>query len=507
MTRTPSVLGTVLTGLLVLAGLGLARQTWAAPPPRLPELSTVSPAAEASSMSELDDARARTLPLSLDDVLRSVVELDPRIEAADFEIEAAEAKLLAARGGFDTTVKARGSIQPLGYYRNGVIDVRFEQPTPLYGLTAWAGWRIGVGEFPVYDGKLLTAQGGELRAGVELPLWRDGGIDRTRADIRQARIEQERKGHSRDAKLLELEAKAAEAYWTWVAAGLRLDIERTLLELALDRDAGLRAQIELGSIEAIVGTDNRRAILSREGRVVAAEREFQKASLELSLYVRDAAGEPLLVGPDRLPSEMPQMLPPELTDIEAEVAAAIQRRPDLQALLDEREQAEVEQRFARNQRGARIDLGAWVAQDVGVAPVELQPFELVAAVEIEIPIPLRKARGQLQLARAELGRLGAELRLLENQIAVDVLDAHSAVTAAYQRALLAGEQVALAEALARAELDRFQLGAGDLLLVNLRELATADAASDAVEAVADYFIAKAQLEVATGQGVQPVGAR
>ena len=45
---------------------------------------------------------------------------------------------------------------PLGYYRNAALDVRVEQPTPFYGLTAWAGWRIGVGSFPVYDSKLET---------------------------------------------------------------------------------------------------------------------------------------------------------------------------------------------------------------------------------------------------------------------------------------------------------------------------------------------------------------
>jgi hypothetical protein len=51
---------------------------------------------------------------------------------------------------------------------------------------------------------------------------------------------------------------------------------------------------------------------------------------------------------------------------------------------------------------------------------------------------------------------------------------------------------------------RFARGAGDLLLVNLRELATADAAGEHVVAVAEYFIAKAELEVAKGEGVHSV---
>jgi hypothetical protein len=90
--------------------------------------------------------------------------------------------------------------------------------------------------------------------------------------------------------------------------------------------------------------------------------------------------------------------------------------------------------------------------------------------------------------------------LLENQIAVEVTDAHIAVEAAYQQALLASAQVGLTKELAQAELERFELGDGDLLLVNLRELAIADAASGEVWAVTDYFIAKARSRSLRARG-------
>lgn len=469
-----------------------------------PEEQELGGVADSSGLRELSDA-AKTVvdPLTLGEVLASVAQHDPRLAAADQMIEGAEGRLLSARGGFDTRARVRGMVEPLGYYRSGVLDVRIEQPTPAYGLTAWAGWRIGVGEFPVYDGKLATASGGEVSAGVSLPLWRDGRIDRRRADIAQAKLDRQRLDRVRDARSLDLEADAAAAYWTWVASGLRLEIERTLLELAFDRDAGLRRQIELGAIEPLIGDDNRRVILGREARVVAAERSFQKAALGLAIFLRDEQGDPLLVGSERLPSALPALPKPAVVDIEAEITDALARRPDRDARLHSREQAEVELRLARNQRAPRVDVSGWVAQDLGIGPEYLQPFELVAALELEIPIPLRQARGRIRSADAELGRVDAELRLLDDQIALEVLDAHSALAAAYQRARLAGEQLALAESLADAELRRFSLGAGDLLLVNLRELATADAAAEQVQAVADFFIAKAELDVARGLNVDP----
>jgi cobalt-zinc-cadmium efflux system outer membrane protein len=445
-----------------------------------------------------DEARD---PLSLAEVLASVAAHDPRLAAADSTIAGAEGRLMTARGGFDPRIRARGLVQPLGYYNNGVLDVRLEQSTPLHGLSAWAGWRLGVGEFPIYDAKLETGAGGEVSAGFTLPLWRDGAIDRRRADLRQSKLERERLTRSRDARALALEAHAAAAYWSWVAGGLRLEIERELLELAFERDIGLQRQIELGAIEELVGIDNRRVILAREARVVTAERNFQKAALELSLFLRNEAGQPLLAGAERLPSELPELPSPVLVDIEAELGEALERRPDRAARLHGREQAEVELRLARNQRAPRIDLSSWVARDLGAAPQYLQPFELSAAIEVEVPIPLRQARGRIRTAEAELGRIDAELRLLDDQIANEVLDAHSAVAAAYQRAKLAEEQVELVEVLAESEYRRFILGDGDLLLVNLRELAVADAGSERVDAVAEFFIARAWLDVARGERV------
>lgn len=469
-----------------------------------PEEAELGPVAESSGLDALTRVQPRSDVLTLDEILDGLIAADPRLEAAQRKLDIAEGKLLAARGGFDTKLGMRGLVQPLSYYRHGIVDVRVEQPTPLWGLGVWAGWRLGLGDFPVYDGKLLTADGGELRVGATLPLWQGGAIDRTRADIRQAKLGRARAELELDAKQLELQAKAAKVYWDWVAAGLGLEIERSLLDIALARDAGLRRQIELGATEAIVGTDNRRLVVDREARVVKAERDFQAAALELSLYLRDAAGEPILAGADRLPPSMPGVRPPKLIDIDAEIQAAIERRPDLAATLTTREQAEVEVRLAKNMRGPAIDVSAWVAKDIGPGPAELLPVEVAAVVEFEIPIPLRKARGQLQAARAEVGRIDAELRFARDRVAVDVRDAHSAVAAAFQRARLAGEQVELARELARAELRRFNLGAGDLLLVNLRELATATAAREEVDALANYFVATAQLDVATGRPVQPV---
>ncbi len=456
--------------------------------------------------------------LTLAEVLESVENHDPRLRAADHQIEGAEGGKLTARGGFDTKILFQQYFEPL--YKTGITRVMVEQATPLYGLSVWAMYQVGVNAYPhitqsVFEpgtaSRHLSATGGELFIGATLPLVRNGLTDRRRTDIKQSKLERERVGHVRDMTQLQLEFEAATAYWNWVAAGLEMAIAEQLLDLAATRQTKLLRQIELGSVDRLAGVDNARLVLDREARVVTAERAFQNAALDLSLFMRDDRGNPMTVGAERLPDDMPPMAAPTAIDLQADIATAIEQRPDRKAALLGRDQSDIELRWARNQRTPRVDLSFWASQELGDTYFQdageiayAQGTELVTWLTVEIPIPMRASRGQVKTAEASLDIVKQDLRLLDNQIARDVADAHSAFVAAYQRAVLAGEQVGLTRELATAEMKRFELGEGDLLLVNLRELAITEAQQAEIRSIADYFIAKAGLEVAKGAGVQPV---
>jgi cobalt-zinc-cadmium efflux system outer membrane protein len=460
--------------------------------------------------------------LALSEVLDAVQSHDPRLKAARYQVDHADGQLLSSRSGFDTVASFENIAQPP--YRSQLTRVRLDQATALYGLTAWVGYQIGTAgprlvpttcTAPLsFDfsgcGRPVNSTGGEIFTGFTLPLLRGGWTDRRRTDIEQSKLERERMSHARDATQLMLELEAAEAYWHWVAAGLNMKIEQQLLDLAVTRNAKLLRQIELGSVDRLAGLENERVILDREARLVLAERKVQGAALELSLFLRDANGDPVVVGPERLPNDVPAMPPPADYDLDSDIESALAQRPDLDVQQRSFEQSAVEVRWAKNQRVPRLDFSAQLNHEFGQNP-NLDPGEAVPLrtnmftwVNLEVPIPMRFGRGQIRSAESMRRIIGADIQLLENQIAVEVTDAHIAVEAAYQQALLAGAQVGLTKELAQAELQRFELGDGDLLLVNLRELAIADAASGEVWAVTDYFIAKATLEVAKGEGVQNV---
>jgi len=438
-------------------------------------------------------------PLRLTEVIDSVDRTHPELEQSRRKQEAASGKALSARGGFDPKFALKGKWAPVGYYDNAQLDASIQQATPVWGASVYAGYRFGWGDFPTYKGDLQTREYGELRAGLDIPVWRGGPIDPRRAKIASTKAGVRGAKARLGVTALQLHREAADRYWTWVAAGQQLAIAEGLLELARVRQRALDAQADAGAIEAIKKVDNRRLVLSREAKVVKAQQTLDKAAIELSLYYRDVDRRPLRPQADAVPPTIPEPRPPSATSLERGVATALDRRPELAALHADREAAQVGVRLAKNQRSPDASVQTFVAKDFGPGAPELSPAEFGIGFVFSIPIPLRKARGELKVARAELAGVDAKLRGTRDKVEADVRKAHVALVAAHRTWDLARRQVEAAETLAEAERRRFREGASDLVVVNLRELAVASAQSSVVDAAADYQRAHASFRVATGQ--------
>lgn len=447
--------------------------------------------------ASLARAEAPAAPLELPEVLESVRRTHPGLEGAQQVVAQRDAQEFAARGGFDPKLSIRGKWAPVGYYPQGQVDALVKQETPVWGIGLYAGYRLGLGSYQVYKGDLQTLSGGEVRAGVNVPIWRGGPIDERRAKLRKARIEQKGARLRYDAEQLALERDAAKAYWSWVAAGQTLEVNEQLLAIAEARDAALREQVAAGSVPAIVLTDNQRLVLDRQAKVVDARRKLQAASLKLSLFLRDDRLRPVRPEPERLPSAMPGT-GIDRGSLDDAVARALQQRPDALALDADREAAQVEVRLARNQRAPAVDLQAFAARDFGGGPAELRPTELGVGVTVEMALPLRKARGEFRAAQAKVGQVDAKRRALRDKVEAEVREAWVTVDAAEQRVELARLQRDAAEQLAEAERELLRAGGSDLLAVNLRERAAADAATLEIDALADFHRAHADLVAAVG---------
>lgn len=437
--------------------------------------------------------------LTLEAVTEAALLSFPGLIAAEQRKSAAEGEHLAAEGGFDTTLKLLSRWSVAGLYENQNYEVSIEQPTGLWGATFFGGWRRGTGNYPVYEGKSATANDGEFRGGVSVPLWRNGPIDRRRASLAQAELGRLIAGHEYDAALLELRRVTAQRYWDWVFAGRRRAVAQDLLAVAEHRDAGLRERAAAGDIAPIEATDNQRTILERRERLIAAERLLEQAAIQLSLYYRDPDGEPRLPRPEQLPGGFPDPLPPALADPSAAIGQAQHFRPELRRLEQQRKQAEIEREWARNQQAPAVDISLMAAQDLGTSASKLiNREEVYAGISIDLPLQRRVARGRTQVAEANVQRLSQDYRLAADRVAAEVKDALSGLKAALGRIAVVRQQRETARQLAEGERTRFELGDTTLLLVDMRELAHGDAALAEAEALTAFFKAMADYRAALG---------
>lgn len=446
-------------------------------------------------------------PVQLAEVLASIEHHFPLIEAARREAAAADAEVTSARGAFDPLVRARLDGAPLGAYQNGRFDLLLEAPTPAWGTSFFTGYRASFGKLADYDGKLETNQYGEVRAGFSIPLLRNGPIDRRRANLTRAELGVPLA--QTGVKQAQIEAVRAGSfrYWEWVAAGQRLHVAEALLTLAETRDVATQESIRRGDLARIDRVDNQRTMLNRRGAVVAATRALQAAAIELSLYLRDARGQPLLPDPSRLPAELPA--PDRGSPVRTlfaspqETAALVKNRPEVERLRLQREQLRVERDWAKNQTLPAVDLLAMVSQDFGPGNDLRGQTVIEGGISLDIPTANRVARGRKQAAEAAVARVDALARMTQDRIQAEISDAHSAIEAAIQRVRLAQDEVQLARKVEEAERTRFVLGDSNILFVNLREQTTAEASLREIEARLDYHRAQTAYNAAIALDFSP----
>jgi len=441
--------------------------------------------------------------LALGQVLASVEQHFPLIDAAERDLDSSEGELLAADGAFDPQWRTRVFGSPAGYYQPLTADSTITLPTALWGTQLFAGWRYGLGlsstGIPVYDGRIETGDYGELRAGATVPLWRNRSIDRARANVRRAPRGREAAELGVVQQRLDSTRVAAQRYWEWVAAGRRHAVARDLLALARDRDAGLAERVARGDLPEFERADNARALLQREGFVVQARRQLEQAAIELSLYLRDARGGPRIAGETESPADLPAPVSLDPSCLARESRLALARRPEPQRFAALRDREQVERDLQENQRRPAVDVSAAISQDIGPGPARLAPPSLEVGVVVEIPLLNRAATGRSRSASAAVARQETLRGFALDRVTADVRDTVSALAAARERTSLARGELALALDLAARERERLRLGDGTLLVLNLREVAAAEAAVREVDARLDWARSAVAYRFAVGR--------
>lgn len=406
--------------------------------------------------------------LSLDKVLHSVTRYYPKIRIARLEITKAQGAHLSALGKFDPSLDATTRSQPVGGYINNYGDTQLNVPTFYNGVTLFAGYRNGNGNWPIYYQNYLTNSGGEYRAGLSLPLLRDRLIDKERTNLLTTAESIEMKKHDAEAVKIKIYQETIKAYWQWVEAGLQLKTFRQLLKLARKRQRAIEQQANQGDLPQLAITENLQQIIQREQLLNQGMMIFEQAGINLSLYYRDEKGVPKVPMEKSLPSHV-LMQPRQL----AQSISRLTQHPSLRKLQNYSRIIRLKRDLAQNELLPNLDATAYTFKQYGSGGYPaLIPEAAFVGVSFKFPVLQREAKGNLIRTQSELDQIRTEKKFMYEQLKNELTNLFIGVKRVHQQVILLQKEYHLALKVQQGEAKKFYEGDSTLFLVNQREQAT-----------------------------------
>ncbi len=447
-------------------------------------------------------APAAPPPLDVESLLQASARHYPTILRSLALQNEARAKAVEVEGAFDLVFEAEAYSRATGFYDGTSLSGTVKQRLGSMGASVYAGYKLSNGSFPIYEDVRFTNTGGAVKVGALFSLMRDRDIDAQRFSRDDAML------NIREAELnvlltrIGVQQRALLAYWQWVTIGYQLRVYENLLRIAEERQQGLEEQIRQGALARIFLTENAQNITRRQTLVTMAQRDLAVAANSLSLFYRDENGVPVTPVQSQLPLgvQIQQIDQMPLNEAVA-LTEALQTRPELALLRTTIERESNRLALQENSLKPRLDLAIEVQEGGLGAIAEGGPSrdttDTVVGVTFSVPLQRREARGKIDRSRATLDARRAEQQLREEQIRVEVRNLVVDLRVARELLSLAALEVRQSELLRASERRRFESGASDFFLVNLREEAAADARIKLLDAEFKTRVARANLDAAT----------
>ncbi|MCI0623907.1 MAG: TolC family protein [Acidobacteria bacterium] len=366
-----------------------------------------------------------------------------------------------------------------------------------------------------------------LTATVSQPLLRDFGFLPNRRPILIARNNKDISNYVFAQRLIALVNQVQTLYWNMVFAREDIKVKQRSLDLATKTNEDNKRQVEIGTLAPIEVVKSESEIANRKEELIRAQFLLEQYDDQMKKYVSsfsDLSKITAAIDPtDKtlLPSDFKDF------DLAQAVSYAIEARPEIKQLKKDLENQEINVRYFRNQLlpSVNLDLTYGTSALAGQNRIFLSDGTFTlgpssgwndnistlfgrdfasysAAVTVEIPITNRA--GKADFARANFSKYQAEKRLsaLEQQIALEVRNAHTELEMNRARIEAAQKSRELAERNLDAEQKKFQLGTSTIRFVLEEQRNLAIAQSNEVRALVDFTKAKNNLDRAVGKTLE-----
>ncbi|MBY0407059.1 MAG: TolC family protein, partial [Rickettsiales bacterium] len=387
-----------------------------------------------------------------------------------------------------------------GFYSGDYADTQVTRRLSSSATRIYGGYRASDGDFPVYEDENVTLNRGEFNAGVALSLWRNRIIDEERFTFTDAELELKQKSIDLLLTQMGVQYDAMQAYIEWVAAGQALKVTENMLKLAVARQEGFKTRVGKGDLADIVLTENQQYIAKRTADVNDAKRNLENKASRLSLFWRNTEGAAVLPARKDLPGDFPKAQSFAI-DLNREIERARAIRPELIKLDVGMQRARNKLALSEQRIMPKVDLIAEGGRDMGRGASRYAGNEAKIGLNISIPLQQNIGEGQMRQSRALIRQLEQDRRLLNDKIATEIQIAANNYHAAQQNVVQAKKEIDATLAMQVADRERFDSGAVDFFVLNMREERAADAQIKHIESrlrlwrsIADYYLASLQAE-------------
>jgi outer membrane protein TolC len=328
-------------------------------------------------------------------------------------------------------------------------------------------------------------------------------------------------------RVIDMVNQTQNLYWDLVFGREDIKVKQRSLDLATKVNEDTKRQVEIGTMAPIELVKTETEIANRKEDLIVAQFNLEQMEDQMKKLIT-SMGDPAQVAAKLDPTDS-TLSPSALKDFDLvqAISYAVEARPEIKQVRKQVENGEIDIQYFRNQLLPRVDLtGSYGSAALGgqqriVLPdgstipgissgygdVLSDMFHgqfntYLGQLSVEIPIKNRAAQGDY--ARASIAKRQTErfLKALEQRIALEVRNAHTALE--MDRARIEATQRAreLQEKTLDAEQKKFKLGTSTIRFVLEEQRNLALAQSSELQALVDFTKAKNNLEKAMGKTLE-----
>lgn len=437
--------------------------------------------------------------LYADAYLQQVQTQHPMAVQAALQRQIGDAAVLSARGAFDPAAYTnynRKHFKATDYY--SLLDGGLKMPT-WFGLEAKAGYEQTQGIY--LNPEQNTPTGGLIYAGLTMPLGQGLFIDQRRAGLRMAQVFQESTRATQLSMLNDLLFEAGYAYWKWFLAYHSVQVFENTLELANERLEAVKQSARIGELPAIDTVEAGIQVQNLQLNLQQAQLEYQNARELIAVFLWENGQIPLELDENTSPPPLDEVFPAEIDPVLlSNFSAILGAHPELQRYRFKIDELEIDQRWKREQLKPTLNLTYNLLNEpiFGETWGTFSPNNYKLGVEFNMPLFLRRERGNLQLSNLKIQETELELTNKNAQLAYKAIAALNTWQQSAQQLNLYAQTVQDLGRLLEGERQLFQVGESSLFLVNAREISFVNAQVKYIELLSKNQSAGLETSYALG---------